>query len=163
VLPRPLWRSRIVTAATLLRWHRELVTRRWRYRNRGAAHRGRPPTTAVVRALIVRRAPENPTWGHRRIHGELVGLGFRVAAATMCNILHGAGLDSAPRRSVPTWQEFCRAQATTVLACDFSLSTLCCCVGSTSSTGTVALADPVILSPEIVRRSRVQVLEIEET
>ena len=60
-----------------------------------------------------------PELGHRRIHGELVGLGYRVAPATVWNILQRAGLDPAPRRTGPPWREFCRAQATTMLACDF--------------------------------------------
>jgi hypothetical protein len=87
-------------------------------------------------ALVIRFAGENPNWGQRRIHGELVGLGYRVAAATVWNILHKAGLDPAPRRTAPSWREFCRAQATRMLACDFStvdtvlLSTRCCCAGS---------------------------------
>jgi putative transposase len=119
LLPRPLWRCRIVSPATLLRWHRELVARRWTYPNTRASTGGRPPTTAVIRALVLRLARENPTWGHRRIHGELVGLGYRVAAATVWNILRRTGLDPAPRRSGPTWHEFCRAQAKTMLACDF--------------------------------------------
>src|SRR5664279_610974 len=108
-----------VAAATLLRWHRELVTRRWTYPRRRASTGGRPPTPAVIRALVLRLARENPTWGHRRIHGELLGLGHRVAAATAWNILHRAGLDPAPRRTGPTWRQFCRAQAHTILACDF--------------------------------------------
>lgn len=68
---------------------------------------------------MIRFAQENPTWGHCRIHGELVGLGYRVAPATVWNILQKAGLDPAPRRSGPSWREFCRAQAATMLACDF--------------------------------------------
>jgi putative transposase len=119
LLPRQLWRRRIVTRATLLRWHRELVARRWTYPKPRDSAGGRPPTPAVIRVLVLRLARENPTWGHRRIHGELVGLGYRVAAATVWNILHRAGLDPAPRRTGPTWRQFCRAQAKTMLACDF--------------------------------------------
>jgi putative transposase len=119
LLPRQLWRCRIVSPATLLRWHRELVARRWTYRNRGVSAGGRASTAAVICVLVLRLARENPTWGHRRIHGELVGLGHRIAAATVWNILHRAGLDPAPRRTGPTWRQFCRAQAHTMLACDF--------------------------------------------
>ena len=68
---------------------------------------------------MLRFARENPTWGHRRIHGELVNLGHNLSAATVWNILTAAGLDPAPRRTGPTWREFCRAQARTMLACDF--------------------------------------------
>jgi putative transposase len=119
LLPRELMRVRIVTPATLLRWHRRLVARHWTYPPKTKPVGGRPRVAVVIRQLVIRLARENPMWGHRRIHGELAGLGYRVAAATVWNILHEAGLDPTPRRSGPTWREFCRTQATTMLACDF--------------------------------------------
>jgi hypothetical protein len=118
LLPRKVLQSRIVPE-TLLRWHRRLVARRWTYPPKRKPVGGRPRTAAVIRDLVIRFARESPTWGHRRIHGELVGLVYRVAPATVWNILHKAGLDPAPRRVGPSWQEFCRAQARTMLACDF--------------------------------------------
>jgi transposase len=119
MLPRETLRSRIVTPATLLRWHRQLIARRWTYPPKAKPARGRPRVAAVIRDLVIRLARENSTWGHRRIDGELVGLGIRVAPATVWNILRKAGLDPAPRRTGPSWREFCRTQATTMLACDF--------------------------------------------
>ena len=119
MLPRELLRARIVTPETLLRWHRQLVARHWTYPPKRKPTGGRPRTAALIRELVIRLARENPSWGHRRIHGELVGLGYRVAAATVWNILRKAGLDPAPRRTGPSWREFCRTQATTMLACDF--------------------------------------------
>jgi putative transposase len=108
-----------VTPETLLRWHRQLVARQWTYLPRTKPAGGRPRTAALIRELVIRVARENSTWGHRRVHGELVGLGYRVAPATAWNILRRAGLDPAPRRHGPSWREFCRAQAKTMLACDF--------------------------------------------
>ncbi|GIG74106.1 hypothetical protein Pfl04_25100 [Planosporangium flavigriseum] len=105
-----------VTPATLLRWHRELVARRWTYPH---ARPGRPPVDKQVRELVLRPAAENPSWWHRRIQGELAGLGYRVAASTVWKILHDAGVDPAPRRSGPTWKQFLSTQAHTILACDF--------------------------------------------
>ena len=119
MLPRDLLRVRIVTPETLLRWHRGLVAGHWTYPPKSMPVGGRPRTAAVIRELVIRFAGENPMWGHRRIYGELVGLGYRVAPATVWNILRTAGLDPAPRRSGPSWREFCRAQAATMLACDF--------------------------------------------
>ena len=119
LLGRERWNVRLVTPGTLLRWHRELVPRRWTYPRLRPAAGGRPPIRAAVCALVVRLARENPTWGHRRIHGELVGLGYRVAPATVWNILHRAGLGPSPRRTGPTWRQFCVAHARTMLACDF--------------------------------------------
>ncbi|MBM0230370.1 integrase core domain-containing protein, partial [Micromonospora sp. ATA51] len=116
LLPRPRWSVFVVTSATLLRWHRELVARRWTYPH---ARPGRPPVNAQVRDLVLRLAAENPSWGHRRIQGEMLGLGYRVAASTVWKILNQAGVDPAPRRSGPTWKQFLTAQAHTILACDF--------------------------------------------
>jgi len=72
-----------------------------------------------IRDLVLRLAAENPTWGHRRIQGELVGLGYTVASSTVWKILHRAGVDPAPRRAGPTWRQFLTCQAHTILACDF--------------------------------------------
>jgi transposase InsO family protein len=116
VLPRRAWASFFVTPATLLRWHRELVARRWTCPRRRL---GRPRTMAEIRQLVVRLAGENPEWGYRRIQGELVGLGIRVAASTVWGILEEAGIDPAPRRAGPGWAEFLRQQASSILECDF--------------------------------------------
>jgi putative transposase len=117
VLPRRAWkRSFFVRPATLLRWHRELVARRWTYPRRRP---GRPPTSSEVRQLVVRLARENPSWGYRRIQGELVGLGVKLAASTVWTILKEAGIKPAPKRLEPGWAEFLRQQAASVLECDF--------------------------------------------
>jgi putative transposase len=116
LLPRHRWSAFFVTPATLLRWHRELVAWRWTYPH---VQPGRPPVCKQVRELVLRLAAENPSWGHRRIQGELIGLGYRVAASTVWKILHRAGIDPAPRRSGPIWKQFLSTRAHTVLACDF--------------------------------------------
>ena len=99
----------LVTPATILRWHRQLITRRWTTQ---PVRPGRPAIPAGLRALIVRLATENPTWGYRRIHGELASLGYQIGASTVWKILNTAGIDPAPRRAGPTWAQFLRAQAT---------------------------------------------------
>ena len=116
-LPRVRWSVFFVQPKTLLRWHRELVASKWTYST--AKPPGRPPITGVVRELVLRLATENTGWGYRRIHGELTGLGYRVAPSTVWRILKHAGLDPAPRRSGPTWREFLNAQAAAIVACDF--------------------------------------------
>ncbi len=80
---------------------------------------GRPATRRNVRALVLRLARENPGWGYRRIQGELAGLGVKVAASTVWEILKKAGIDPAPRRTGPAWPQFLRSQAEAILACDF--------------------------------------------
>jgi len=115
LLPRPTWRGLLFQPATLLRWHRELVRRRWTYPHR----RGRPSTSPEIRALVLRLARENPTWGYRRIHGELCRLGSRIGASTVWAILRHAGVAPAPTRSAVSWRQFLHAQAKGVLAVDF--------------------------------------------
>ncbi len=116
VLPRRACASFLVTPATLLRWHRELVARRWTYPHRRP---GRPGTPLEVRELVLRLARENPVWGYRRIQGELLGLGIKVAASTVWEILRREGIEPAPRRLESSWAEFLRRQAASILECDF--------------------------------------------
>jgi putative transposase len=109
----------IVTPGTVLRWHRDLLRRRWARRSR-RKRPGRPPTCRAVKDLVLRLARENPSWGYRRIHGELAGLGIRVAPCTVWAILKAAGIDPAPRRDTgPRWAAFLRSGAEAILATDF--------------------------------------------
>jgi putative transposase len=116
LLPPARRRGLLVTPQTLLRWHRELVRRKWTY---PAARQGRPPIDARRRELVVRLARENPRWGYQRIAGELNKLGLSVSPSTIRRLLARADLRPAPRRSGPSWREFLRAQAASVVACDF--------------------------------------------
>jgi putative transposase len=116
-IPRDRWASFLVTPQTLLRWHRELVRRKWTYRKE--CKPGRPPIDPTAAGLILRMARENPRWGCVRIAGELRKLGIRVGATTIRTLLRRYGLGPAPRRSGPTWTQFLRAQAEAIVACDF--------------------------------------------
>jgi putative transposase len=115
-LPASSRGARLVTPRTLLRWHRALVRRKWR---QSPGRRGRPRVQAEVRALVLRLARENPRWGHRRITGEVAKLGLRVSPTTVRRLLARGGLGPAPRRSGASWREFLRAQAASIVACDF--------------------------------------------
>jgi putative transposase len=101
LLPRRARRRMLVQPTTLLRWHQDLIRRRWTYPHR----RGRPAVAAELRALVLRLAKENSTWGYRRIHGELCRLGFKIGASTVWTILQRAGVDPAPKRSALTWRQ----------------------------------------------------------
>jgi putative transposase len=115
-LPRSSRGARLVTPRTLLRWHRALVRRK---RRQAPGRRVRPPVPTDVRVLVLRLARENPRWGHRRISGELGRLGLRVSPSTVRRLLAHAGLAPASRRSGPGWREFLRAEAASIVACDF--------------------------------------------
>jgi transposase InsO family protein len=106
----------LVSPRTVLRWHAELVKRRWTFRRRRP---GRPPVVAGIRALVLEMARDNPTWGYRRICGELTGLGHVMAPSTVWKILKDAGIDPCPLRAGPSWSQFLAAQASSIVAVDF--------------------------------------------
>ncbi len=114
----PRWRLGrfFVQPATLLRWHRELVRRRWTNPSRAP---GRPPVPTRTVALVVRPAKENPDWGYRRIHGALATMGITIAASSVWPILKRHDIEPSPRRSGPSWAEFLAAQAKGLIVCDF--------------------------------------------
>jgi putative transposase len=115
LLPRERWPVFLVTPGTLLRWHRELVARRWTYPHTG---RRRGLDSEVVE-VVLRLARENSRWGYARIVGECRKLGLAVSATTVRRILRRHRLGPAPRRGGPSWVQFLRAQAAGTLAVDF--------------------------------------------
>ena len=127
--------SLIIIPRTLLRWHAELVKRHWTYRHRRP---GRPRTGPAIRRLALEMARDNPTWGYRRICGELTGLGYKIASSTIWAILKEAGIDRAPQRETASWKQFLSAQAKAIAAVDFFhvdtvfLRRLCCSSSSTT-------------------------------
>jgi putative transposase len=124
LLPQDRRKGLLVTPQTLLRWHRELVRRKW---TQPARRRGRPPLEQRVRQLVLRLARENPRWGYPRIAGELQKLGIPVSPSSVRRILLAAGLEPAPRRIGLSWSQFLRQQAASILACDFSPSRRSAC------------------------------------
>ena len=117
-IPRRRWAEVFpVTPATLLAWHRRLAARKYDTSRRRKP--GRPTTVRSIARLTIRLAQENPLWGYRRIHGELIKLGVTVAASTVYEILRAAGIGPAPRCDGPTWRQFLHAQAAGILAVDF--------------------------------------------
>jgi putative transposase len=105
-----------VQPATLLRWHRDLVAKRWTYPHGRPA---RPAIPAGTTALILQLAKENPAWGYRRIQGELATMGIPIAASSVWAILKRHRIEPSPRRAGPTWAEFLAVQAKGLIACDF--------------------------------------------
>ena len=114
-LARPSRAGWLVTADTLLRWRRRRIVGHWTQPHRPPR---RPSTSAEPCRLALRLAAENPTWGYRRVQGELAGLGHRLAASTVWQILNNAGIDPAPTRCKVTWSQFLRSKA--AVACDFA-------------------------------------------
>src|SRR4051794_38791462 len=108
----------LVRPDTVLRWHRDLVAHRHAVASR-PKRAGRPRTLRSVRALVLRLAMENSGWGYRRVHGELLVLGIKVAPSTVWEIMREAGIDPAPDRAATTWAAFLRSQAEALLAADF--------------------------------------------
>ncbi|RSN16161.1 integrase [Nonomuraea sp. WAC 01424] len=108
----------LVRPDTVLRWHRNLLRRRHAAVS-APRQRGRPRTVRSIRALVLRLARENASWGYRRIHGELAALGIKVAASTVWEILKAHGIDPSDGRTAMTWAAFLRSQASALLACDF--------------------------------------------
>jgi len=104
----------IVTPDTILRWHRELIAHKWTARRRRL---GRPGVHAEIRALVLRMAAENPTWGYTRLQGALRNVGHRVARATVAKILKNAGVPPVPERP-STWGTFLKAHWPAVMAAD---------------------------------------------
>jgi putative transposase len=116
LLPTELRLHRLVTPATILRWHRRLVAAKWTYLHPV----GRPTVDEAIIELIERMATENHKWGYKRIQGELLKLGHRVGSSTIRRILKRARIPPAPDRCIDTtWRQFLRTQASTMLACDF--------------------------------------------
>ena len=105
----------IVTPDTILRWHRQLIARKWTYAKRRPA---RPGVLPEIRRLVVRMATENPSWGYTRLQGALKNLGHRVARSTIASILKQDGVPPSPERPT-SWQTFLRAHWGALVAADF--------------------------------------------
>jgi putative transposase len=126
--------SLVVTPRTLLRWHADLVKRRWTYARRTA---GRPRNGPAIRRLVLEMARDNQTWGYRRIWGELTSLGHKIGASTIWEILKAAGIDPAPQRAAASWKHSCPprprpSQQSTTSTPSSSTGFMCCSSSSTT-------------------------------
>lgn len=111
----------IVTPDTILRWHRQLVARKWNYSERRKSTIGRPRIRQVIVDLVLKFARENPTWGYDRIQGALVNVGYHISDSTVGNILKAHGIEPAPdRRRQTTWATFLKAHWDVLAAIDFT-------------------------------------------
>jgi putative transposase len=117
-LPKPSWSTLLVKPETVLRWHRELVRRKWAT-FAARPRRGRPSIGEEHRELICQLAKENARWGYLRLRGELRKLGLEVSASTIRRVLRQHRIPPAPRRSALTWRGFLAAHASTIVATDF--------------------------------------------
>ncbi|GIW76468.1 MAG: hypothetical protein KatS3mg104_1531 [Phycisphaerae bacterium] len=110
----------IVTPETILAWHRKLVAAKFDTSKTRAKPIGRPPIDPAIVELILRMATESPTWGYRRITGELAKLDIQISHQTVKNTLESHGLDPAPqRKSKTSWADFIKSHTDTMLATDF--------------------------------------------
>ena len=105
----------IVTPDTILRWHTRLIAMKWTYASRRV---GRPGMMKAIRALIVRMASDNSSWGYCRIQGELKKLDHRVARSTIARTLTENGIRPSPERTM-SWHTFLRAHVDVIAAADF--------------------------------------------
>ena len=105
----------IVTPDTILRWHRQLIARKWTH---AKGRRRRQGVLAEIRRLVVRMAEENPTWGYTRIRGALKNVGHRVGRSTIARILKAHGIPPVPERPT-SWQTFLRAHWGVIAGADF--------------------------------------------
>ncbi len=107
----------LVTPDTILRWHRQLIARKWTYPRRET---GRPPVSPAIEELVLRMARSNPSWGYDRIRGALANLGHKIAPNTVKRILKDHGIEPAPlRQRKTTWGQFLRSHWDTLAAADF--------------------------------------------
>ena len=117
------WRERLSLTMllfkpdTVLKWHRQLVRRKWTFGQPSKG--GRPRIEPEIESWIVRLVKENPRWGSERIHGELVKLGFVLDPKTVRNVMKRHHLPPSPKRGAGSWGTFLNHYKQQMLACDF--------------------------------------------
>ena len=111
----------LFTPDTILRWHRELIARKWNYSQLRNKRAGRPPVSAAIETLVLRMARENPSWGYDRIQGALSNLGHNISDQTVGNILKRHGIEPAPdRKRQTTWKTFIKSHWDVLASVDFT-------------------------------------------